>query len=167
MTKLSGFLISWAMPAVNWPSEASFSVCTRRSCAVRKSSSDLASSRVRCLLGFEQPHVLDGDHRLIGEGVDQLDLLVGERPRLLRIRTSTPDRGVLRGARGRRAVYGPRRPLITSVILYSGSAVTSAMWIGFALEHRRPTTEPVPRRDRVIGLNALNSGVKPYIATPR
>ena len=35
------------MPAVSWPSEASFSVWTRRSCAVRKSSSDFASSRVR------------------------------------------------------------------------------------------------------------------------
>ena len=47
LTKLSGFLISCAIPAVSWPSEASFSVCTRRSCAVRKSSSDFASSRVR------------------------------------------------------------------------------------------------------------------------
>ena len=27
---------------------------------------------------FEQPHVLDGDHGLIGEGFKQLDLLVGE-----------------------------------------------------------------------------------------
>ena len=47
LTKLSGFLISCAIPAVSWPSEASFSVWTRRSCAVRKSSSDFASSRVR------------------------------------------------------------------------------------------------------------------------
>ena len=30
----------------------------------------------------EQPHVLDGDHRLVGEGLDQRDLLVGERPDL-------------------------------------------------------------------------------------
>ena len=28
----------------------------------------------------EQPHVLDRDHRLVGEGGDQLDLLVGEWP---------------------------------------------------------------------------------------
>ena len=28
----------------------------------------------------EQPHVLDRDHRLVGERRDQLDLLVGERP---------------------------------------------------------------------------------------
>ena len=27
------------------------------------------------LLGLEQPRVLDGDHRLVGEGRDQLDLM--------------------------------------------------------------------------------------------
>jgi hypothetical protein len=32
------------------------------------------------LLRLEQPRVLDGDHRLIGEGLDQLDLLLDERP---------------------------------------------------------------------------------------
>ena len=29
----------------------------------------------------EQPHVLDRDHRLVGEGLEERDLLVGERPR--------------------------------------------------------------------------------------
>ena len=32
---------------------------------------------------LEQPHILDGDHGLVGEGRDQLDLLVGERPHLV------------------------------------------------------------------------------------
>ena len=40
-------LLSCAMPAVSWPSEASFSVWTRRSWAVRKLSSDLLKSPVR------------------------------------------------------------------------------------------------------------------------
>ncbi len=31
-----------------------------------------------CLHLVEQPHVLDGDHRLVGEGLDQFDLLVGK-----------------------------------------------------------------------------------------
>src|SRR5262249_1322914 len=31
---------------------------------------------------LEQSHVLDRDHRLVGEGGDQLDLLVGKRPHL-------------------------------------------------------------------------------------
>ncbi len=30
----------------------------------------------------EQPHVLDRDHRLVGKGLDQLDLLGGKRPHL-------------------------------------------------------------------------------------
>ena len=34
-----------------------------------------------CGLHFvEQAHVLNGDHRLVGEGLDQLDLLLGEWP---------------------------------------------------------------------------------------
>ena len=35
--------------------------------------------RVALLQFFEQPHVLDGDDRLVGEGFEQLDLSVGER----------------------------------------------------------------------------------------
>ena len=46
--------------------------------------SDSVRSSVRCLQLVEQPRVLDRDHGLVGEGRDQLDLLVGERPHLLR-----------------------------------------------------------------------------------
>ena len=104
LTKLSGFLISWAMPAVSWPSEASFSVCTRRSCAVRRSSSDFASSRVRCCRRLEQPHVLDRDHRLVGEGRHQLDLLVGEWSHVRRVNAEHADRRSL--AHQRHAKHG-------------------------------------------------------------
>src|SRR5262245_58130264 len=37
---------------------------------------------VPCLQLLEQPHVLDGNDGLVGEGCHQLDLLVGERLRL-------------------------------------------------------------------------------------
>src|SRR5262249_19931582 len=40
---------------------------------------DLARARLHLV---EQPHVLDRDHRLVGEGGGQLDLLVGEWPHL-------------------------------------------------------------------------------------
>ena len=40
----------------------------------------LAQFRVALLQFLEQPHVLDGDHRLVGEGFEQCDLLVCERP---------------------------------------------------------------------------------------
>ena len=47
------------------------------------SSSTERVSVLRPRLEFlEQPHVLDRDHRLVGEGRDQLDLLVGEGPDL-------------------------------------------------------------------------------------
>jgi len=74
LTKLSGFLISCAMPAVSWPSEASFSVCTRRSCAVRNWSSEAASSLVRACTFVEQADVLDRNHRLVGEGLHEFYL---------------------------------------------------------------------------------------------
>ena len=39
----------------------------------------LAQFCVAFLELFEQPHVLDGDHCLVGKGFEQLDLFVGER----------------------------------------------------------------------------------------
>ena len=55
---------------------------------------DLGSSRSaapapRCGL-VEQPHVLDGDHRLVGEGLEQRDLLVGEARFSARTARCTP-----------------------------------------------------------------------------
>ena len=50
---------------------------------------DLARRRLllqRFLEFLEQPHVLDGDDRLVGEGLEQLDLLVGEGPHLVATR---------------------------------------------------------------------------------
>ena len=46
-------------------------------------SSDSVSSSRALLLRLEQPRVLDGDHRLVGEGGDQLDLLIGKRAHLI------------------------------------------------------------------------------------
>jgi len=34
------------------------------------------------LLGLEQPRILDRDHRLVGEGLEQCDLFLGKRPHL-------------------------------------------------------------------------------------
>ena len=42
------------------------------------------------LLRLEQPRVLDGDHRLVGEGCHQLDLLVVEWPHGIALSRSTP-----------------------------------------------------------------------------
>ena len=50
---------------------------------------ELARARLHRL---EQPHVLDRDHRLVGEGRDQLDLPVGERPHRRAHQRRSPDR---------------------------------------------------------------------------
>ena len=52
----------------------------------------LAQFRVALLEFLEQPHVLDGDHRLIGEGFEQRDLLVGERTDLRAANKNRPNR---------------------------------------------------------------------------
>ena len=49
LTKLSGFLISCAMPAVSWPSEAIFSDCTSRSWVRRRSASAVSAAVRRAL----------------------------------------------------------------------------------------------------------------------
>ena len=43
--------------------------------AVAVCCSSLASA---CLV--EQPHIFDGDYGLVGEGLQQLDVMVGEQP---------------------------------------------------------------------------------------
>src|ERR1700730_1576168 len=53
----------------------------------------------------EQPHVLDGDHGLVGEGLDQLDLLGGERADLRTEQHDDPDRATF--AQERNGQYGP------------------------------------------------------------
>src|SRR5262249_5347680 len=73
------------------------------------------------LLQFlEQPHILDGDDRLVGEGFEELDLLIRERPDRL-----SPDNDHSNGdtfPEHRNSEYGPEtadflslRPLIIGV----------------------------------------------------
>ena len=57
--------------------------------------SQFAGSRFQFL---EQPHVLDGDHRLVGEGFEQLDLLVCERANFSSANHNHSDRQYLRAA---------------------------------------------------------------------
>ena len=57
------------------------------------------------LQGLEQPDVLDGDHRLIGERLEELDLLVGEQARSARP-TASARWAPPGGASGRRGDSG-------------------------------------------------------------
>ena len=55
----------------------------------------LAQFCIALLQFFEQPHVLDGDHGLIGEGFEEFDLLVRERTNLGPANGNRPDRSTL------------------------------------------------------------------------
>ena len=77
-------LVAEAQTAVEQPPSSRFelaAIASNTGCtSVGRSGDDLAGSRrspsaLQRLLGLvEQAHVLDGDHRLVGEGLDQLDL---------------------------------------------------------------------------------------------
>jgi hypothetical protein len=54
------------------------------------------------LLGFEQPHVFDRDHRLVGEGLEKRDLSVVERPDLHSPYQDDSNRGALAQQRRRK-----------------------------------------------------------------
>ena len=80
----------------------------------------LAISQLTALfLNFvEQPHVLDRDRRLIGEGADQLDLLFGEGPHLGARQRQYTDRNAL--AQHRNAKYGAK---ITQLLSLSPACI--------------------------------------------
>ena len=66
-----------------------------------------------CLDLVEQAHVLDRDHRLVGEGRDELDLLVRERPHRTARQHDDADRGAL--AQQRHAQNGAVAGLLLDV----------------------------------------------------
>ena len=79
------------------------------------SSTDRVSSPVRAWSSGQEPDVLDGDDGLVGEGLDQLDLLVREglAPRDRAYRTMTPTDGASRSigtAEDRAVARRHRRP---------------------------------------------------------
>ena len=89
----------------------------------------LARARLHLL---EQPHVLDGDDRLVGEGLEQLDLLVAERATSVRRMHQRADRVALAQQRHgeHRPDAEPTRQHLTVRKLVSAVGSTSWTWIG-------------------------------------
>ena len=81
--------------------------------AVWYSSDSLQLARPRLHL-VEQPHVLDRDDGLVGEGRDELDLLVGERLHLVRGRADDADRDRPPRSSGTPSCVRSRRPPLAS-----------------------------------------------------
>ena len=98
----------------------------------------------------EQPRVLDGDDRLGGEVLDQLDLLVGERPDFLAVDDDRADRAPL--LQHRHDEKRPVPPSSTAVTAWgipsiSASSVhTSTIWTACFVPQRAPDGVSVPVR---------------------
>ena len=63
-----------------WTSVGELEMTRRISLVAVCCSSASVRSRLRAFELGEQPHVLDRDHRLVGKGLEQRDLLLGEGP---------------------------------------------------------------------------------------
>ena len=87
---------------------------------------------------MEQPHVLDGDHGLVGEGFEQLDLLLGERADLVAADMNVPMGSL--GSKGWPRTVERRAASEAALGNRSGSAAKSGMW-SVAMITDRPGTE--------------------------
>ena len=98
------------------------------------------------LHAFKQAHVLDRDHRLVGEGLDQLDLLVGKRPHRFALQNQSRRSVFPPAATARQASYGipPRVCRACHFVIWIGQNVGDVN--GLAFNHRTADTEPRPAR---------------------
>ena len=103
----------------------------------------------RFLEFLEQPNVLDGDDRLVGEGLQQFDLLFRKGSNFGPANHDSPDGHSL--AQQRRGKYGASTSLLLK-LKPSGNSVSdsvaiSCMWIVCRSTTARPATDP-----RLIGV---------------
>ena len=94
----------------------------------------------------EQPHVLDGDHRLVGEGGDQLDLLVRERRAPRRAQSRDADRHAFAQQRHAEQRAEAAQLLRLRSVCTPGRPSTSAIWTLRPSSSARPMTLPRPAR---------------------
>ena len=98
---------------------------------------------------IEQAHVFDGNRRLIGKGLNQLDLFVGERVHLRARQRQDADRHAL--AQHRHGEYGAK---MTEPLRVGKAIVRVGQHVGdmdeFAFEQRAATCVSALRHDRKV-----------------
>jgi hypothetical protein len=102
-----------------------------------------------CLHFVEQSRVLDGDDRLVGEGLNQLDLFVREGRTVERVSTIAPITPPSRMSGTARMVRYP--PILLQCCTASesvGTASTSGIWTVAASSTARPKAVSFARRER-------------------
>ena len=107
------------MSNTGWTSVGELLMTRRISLVAVCCSSASVRSRLRASQLLEQPHVLDGDDRLVGERAKQLDLRVAELARLRPTERDGADRAALAEHRypEQRAEAGRQRRVLDPVFL--------------------------------------------------
>ena len=107
---------------------------------------------------FEQAHILDCDRRLVGESRDKLDLLVGERPRLLIASISkTPIGTPSRSSGTPRTVRNPPIFCALDQRVFRIGQERQGYERFLPSNSARPTTDPRPARSDDLPCNPSNS----------
>ena len=127
-----------------WTSVGELEMTRRISPVAVCCSSVSVRSRLRASSSCEEADVLDGDDGLVGEGLQERDLPVGERAHL-----GPPDRDAPIGSPSRRSGVARMVRCASSIAPresgYSRtprSAARSSTWIDAPVARARPTTEP-------------------------
>ena len=127
--------LSAMMSNTGWTSVGELEMTRRISPVAVCCSRVSVRSRLRASSSCEQPDVLDCDDRLVGEGLQQLDLLVGERPGSARVHDDGADgRAVAQHRHGEDAPIAGRREHAWS--RYRGPRSTSGIWTRRPVEDR-------------------------------
>ncbi len=106
---------------------------------------ELLGARLRLL---EEPHILDGDHGLVGEGLQKLDLAFVERPHLLARHDEDADRHPFAQER-----HAEIRPIVAEALIFARGVVRVGEHVGnldgFAFERDAPRGAVRARREGV------------------
>ena len=126
-------------------------------CFRKSLTKDFAATEKLMVAGLqliEEPHVLDGDRRLVGEGLHQGDLTVGERMDLMPMHDDDPEQ--LLCPQERDDEYGPVGLEVLPVVGILRIATDIVDVDGSPLEGGPPHAASASRRERV----ALDEGLE-------
>src|SRR5262245_25341572 len=120
------------------------------------------------LLRFKQPRILDGDEGLVGEGLDQRDLIVIERRDPGPRQCDHADRvTVQQQGHGQDRVDIGCRKKACAAVPNSGSVATSSTWTACRISVARPTKLSRLTRLRSVRVRSSRSLGRPQCATGR
>src|SRR5262245_6786862 len=120
---------------------------------------------IACFQFVAQPHVFNRNDRLVGEGLEERDLVVGECPGSARPTAMTPT-GLPSRIMGTMRLLRKPTARLNSVRAYSGSSSTSGMWTTARSRIARPDpVAPLGGAGQVRRAASHAAGVQLWAAT--